>query len=169
MVLSTICLIFMICYLTFIRNKKAGVKPAVKTVAAAQAQAGKTDCPEYKKALIKTARMIKDGAVWDNTAVPYVVTGNIIVGPAATFTVKPGVVIKFQGKNTSLIVKGKIVAKGTKAKPICFTSFNDDAEDGDTNCDGGAVKPAAGDYGTIDLGTKKSIANCEFKYATVVK
>ena len=173
-ILSAVCLAGMMLYLTLFRNRNAHAKAAQAATAAVpaaeeQEAAVKTDCAQYKKALIKSARTIKDGAVWDNTTVPYVVTGEVIIGPAATFTIKPGVVIKFQGKNAGLTVKGRIIARGTKAKPITLTSINDDTAGGDTNCDGAATKPAAGDYGTLDLGRKKTIENCEIKYATSVR
>jgi hypothetical protein len=163
-VVLAVLLVFMMCYLTFLRNKKpkAAVKPT--PAAAADAAAAPADCAGHKKAIIKPARTIKESALWDSTKGPYLVTGDLVVAKGAVFTVKPGVVIKFE-KGVNFVCNGKLVAKGTKAKPIYFTSVNDDSVGGDTNCDKGAVKPAAGDYGKIIIKNKTSVKNCNFSYA----
>lgn len=168
-VILAVVLVFMMLYLTFIRNKKPKVaaKPTPARVAAVN-NAASTDCAGYKKAIIKTGRTIKESALWDSVKGPYLVTGDLIVAKGAVFTLKPGVVIKFK-KGVNFICKGKLVAKGTAAKPIYFTSINDDSVGGDTNCDKGAIKPAAGDYGKIVIKSRTSVKNCNFSYATSIE
>jgi hypothetical protein len=170
-VIFAACLVVMMVYLTFIKSKKPVKNPVQKPVATAdvsaiaEADEANPDCPDYDKAVIKTARTIKNSAAWENKGGPYVLTGDIVIAKGATFTLNSGVVIKLRGKNTNLIVKGKLVSKGTKDKPVIITSFNDDTAGGDTNCDKGAKKPAVGDYGTVQIAGKKPVAGLEIRYA----
>lgn len=170
-IVSAVLLVIMMVYLTFLKTKKPSAKnnakPAVTAVAAeasGEADEANPDCDEYSKALVKTARTIKNSAIWENKGAPYVVTGDLVIAKGATFTLKPGVVIKLMGKDTDLIVKGKFVSKGTKEKPVIITSIKDDIG-GDTNCDGAKSKPAAGDYGTVDI-KGKTTGTYEIRYAT---
>ncbi len=57
---------------------------------------------------------------------PYLVISNVEVGPDKIVTVEPGVVFLFRNF-TGLHVRGKLIALGTKDKPIVFTSENDRA------------------------------------------
>jgi PKD repeat protein len=62
--------------------------------------------------------------------VPYVITGDLIVGSEAgtTLTILPGTVIKFGKSNSGTIIvggssiKGKLIAEGTEVEPIIFTT-----------------------------------------------
>lgn len=170
---SAACLVVMMVYLTFVKSKKPDAKTAAKPAATAKAEAtaeedeANPDCAEYSKAFVKTSRTIKSSAVWEDKGAPYVVIGNLVIAKSAIFILKPGVVIKFMGKDTSFIVKGKFVSKGTKEKPVILTSIKDDIG-GDTNCDGGKSKPANGDYGIVQIKGEKS-GNYEVRYAREVK
>lgn len=62
-----------------------------------------------------------DTETWMLTESPYIVTGNVIVNPDGVLTIEPGVVIRFDG-GYSLKVEGELVARGTEAQPIRFTS-----------------------------------------------
>lgn len=67
----------------------------------------------------------------------YLLTGRIIIESGATLTIEPGTVIKgLQGANenaTALIVArgGKIMAEGTAANPIIFTTYADQITTGE--------------------------------------
>ncbi len=73
---------------------------------------------------------------------PYVVDDiKLNVQAGATLTIEPGVVIKFYN-DAGLRALGKIIAQGTEADPIVFTSFFDDDYAGDTNGDATSTTPA---------------------------
>lgn len=57
---------------------------------------------------------------------PYLATADLYVGGGQTLTIESGVVIQFQNPDTALVVDGTLVARGTAAAPILFTS--DDAQ-----------------------------------------
>lgn len=58
----------------------------------------------------------------------------LTIGVGATLTVEEGVVIKFVTPNEpALTVDGKLVARGSNANPVVFTTYFDDAYGGDTD------------------------------------
>ncbi|MFN8492308.1 MAG: right-handed parallel beta-helix repeat-containing protein [Caldilineaceae bacterium] len=88
------------------------------------------------------------GAWYLNANLPYVILQNAFVEPSSRLTLPPGLVVKFQ-TGTSLIVRGALVANGTLANPLVFTSLKDDDYGGDTQQDGAATKPNPGDWGSL--------------------
>ncbi len=81
--------------------------------------------------------------VWTTAQSPYVVS-NLTIAQGATLSIDPGVIVKFQNSSSGISVSGTL-----NASDVVFTSIKDDNHGGDTNGDGGATLPAAGDWGTI--------------------
>lgn len=82
---------------------------------------------------------------------PYLIDGDVTVNSGATMTVDPGVVVRFEGSDTDLTISGRLLANGTAAQPIFFTSIKDDAHGGDAGNDG-TTAPGPENWGGIVLG-----------------
>ncbi len=63
--------------------------------------------------------------VWSKANSPYLVTNSVAVYSPATLTIEPGVRVLF-APDTGLSVRGRLVAKGTAADPIVFTTSGTD-------------------------------------------
>jgi RHS repeat-associated protein len=109
---------------------------------------------------------ISSDTTWDITGSPFVVSA-VTVASGVTLTIAPGVVVKLMGPSNSIALRvtGTLLANGTAAQPIYFTSFLDDSVGGDTNGDGNATTPKAGDWGIIFFNS--SSASCSFSNVTV--
>jgi hypothetical protein len=81
-------------------------------------------------------------------------------------TIPAGTIIKFKpATRIDVHTDGAIVAQGTSAKPIIFTSIKDDLIGGDTNEDEAASAPAPKDWGCITNWSDNSIfTHCHFFY-----
>lgn len=104
---------------------------------------------------------ITSNTTWDASGNPYIVSG-VSVASGVTLTIAAGAIVKLSSI-VPLNVQGALVVNGTAAQPVVFTSSKDDSVGGDTNGDGSASKPAAGDWGSIWLRGSA----CSLNYAIV--
>lgn len=81
---------------------------------------------------------------WSAANSPYQVTADVTVASGVTLTIDPGVTVQFD-TGTSLLVDGALVADGTDASKITFTSS--------------ATSPAAGDWGTVRFNNNTNVGS----------
>ena len=94
---------------------------------------------------------ISSDTTWTAVDSPYIVTGNILVEEGVTLTIEPEVVVKFNA-DKMLQIDGELIAKGTEARPIVFTSNHPFPSQGDwagiefTNSSADATFDEKGNY-----------------------
>jgi hypothetical protein len=96
---------------------------------------------------------LSGGGTWTAAGIPYILrslSGTGIGVASPVFTIEPGTVVKFEYAEF-LTVTGDLIAEGTPANPIVFTSLWDDSVGGDTNGDGSATAPVPGFWERIEL------------------
>ncbi|MEM3618481.1 MAG: PKD domain-containing protein [Candidatus Bathyarchaeia archaeon] len=75
---------------------------------------------------------ITTDTVWTLVDSPFILSGNVTIRENVTLTIEPGVEVRFGG-NFSIIVNGRLIAKGTSEfnRLIKFTSNKEEPEPGD--------------------------------------
>jgi RHS repeat-associated protein len=96
----------------------------------------------------------------------YTVSGTVVVPSGVTLNIQPGAVIKFtSGAGMDVQPGSTLIANGTLAQPIFFTSINDISIGGDANGNGGVTLPAPGDWNSIVLdGATVSLQHVQMQY-----
>lgn len=105
--------------------------------------------------------------MWSADSMPYVVT-QLIISTGKTVTINPGTVIKFDANGTiSIVVDGNLKVNGDANNKVYFTSIKDDSVGGDTNGDGSASTPAAGNWRDIrfSAGASGNFSNAVIHFA----
>ncbi len=106
------------------------------------------------KAQTNVSGGIYANTTWTLAGSPYTVTGNVVVFPGFTLTIEPGVMVKFDAGVQLEIRQAGLIAMGTNADSISFTSN---------------TSLTAGSWNSIYLngGAMTSKFNyCNFRYAT---
>ena len=98
----------------------------------------------------------------------YRVSGNVTIASGATLTIPAGTILKFdEGVQMTVNSGGTLLSNGTRAAPVVFTSIKDDDFGGDTNGDGDATGPSAGDWATIKVaGGRAEFNNSKILYSS---
>jgi hypothetical protein len=107
---------------------------------------------------------ITTNTTWTTSGSIYIIENAISINSGVTLTINPGVIVKFRNSSASITVNGILTAQGTATSSVYFTSIKDDAVGGDTNGDGTATTPSAGNWGYIFT---NSNASTTLNYAIV--
>jgi len=99
---------------------------------------------------------INSDTTWTASSSPYVIDSNVHIESGATLTIEEGTIIKFNDRLKCCelnVFSGGLVARGTEANPIIFTSIKDDSAGGDTNEDGADTTPSSQDKWYLKFGS----------------
>jgi RHS repeat-associated protein len=134
---------------TYLRNWSSAVS---MDLASNPAIAGVTVTGNGVNGLVLDAGTLPGNAFWDDPDIVYRLSGDVTVPQGSTLTLAAGQVVKGRALwSDDVIVQGRLLAEGTPAAPIVFTSDRDDTAGGDTNNDGAATAPARGNWGAIQF------------------
>lgn len=116
---------------------------------------------------------IKKRDVAGFTNITYVLLSDMTINSGTYVNVEPGVVIKVNNSlsSGSIFVDGGFKTDGTLSQKVVLTSIKDDNEGNpyDTNGDGNASTPAAGDWGSVKFRSTSddsycTLNNCRVKF-----
>lgn len=97
----------------------------------------------------------------------FVCRDHIVIPKDGRFSLEAGSILKMSARQR-IVVNGDLTLRGSAAKPIVVTSLADDVG-GDTNKDGAATSPKAGDWGSIysqgQVGKATVLEHVDLRYA----
>ena len=73
---------------------------------------------------------VEDTNTWHHSPIPYTILNDITVAPDFKLSIEPGSVIQFQDADDDLQIQGTLIAEGTHAQPIRFTSDDENKAPG---------------------------------------
>ncbi|MFA6978909.1 MAG: T9SS type A sorting domain-containing protein [Ignavibacteriaceae bacterium] len=90
---------------------------------------------------------------------------DLTMNAGATLTISPGNIFKMAAYR-NIYIKGGLVVNGESNKSIIFTSYKDDARDGDSNGDGPSL-PGSGNWGHIQFFDTAIDSSCKINYCNL--
>lgn len=135
-----------------------------------------------KAGYVPTTKTSANFAVWRGTPLPTRISTNttwryvpgtvyvldssdVIIERSAVLTIEPGVIIK--SFYSTFLIEGSVIAHGSSALPITFTSVENDGIGGDTNNDGPSSQSDQG-WGSFVVGsptmTTELVGSVDFNY-----
>jgi hypothetical protein len=93
---------------------------------------------------------ITSNTTW-NASTTYEIIGSVTVNAGVTLTIEPGTIVKFSSSTSSLAVEGQLLAVGTDAEKIYFTSAKDDTVGVDLTAS--STVASAGDWAYLRTAT----------------
>ena len=115
------------------------------------------------------AGTITSDQTWSPEGGTFLVDGLVTIASGATLTIKAGTIVKFDGSSSGITVSGTLEVGGTASQPVVLSSWKDDTAGRDSNGDGDATTPAAGDWQGIKISSsgEAMLKGVEIRYASI--